>query len=259
MRLGNKRPVVGQEPPDILHDRMHVLDVGKDVGRRHDFGRPLLAADPLGRLGGEERDRGRNAPLLRGHAHLRRLDPVYAKARLLKIAQQRPVVGTDVDYEIALRKIARAGVASRHSSAKFSRRIFVVPLGVGIFGRKQDLRIDDQPQLHELALPAAEQQGRIGRLLTRRVADRPHLVDGWQITKEQDRIERRAVADLAAFDDRARARAGGQSRRWAHRLSVLKRSANFRKARESAGPGARLRDTTPPSPAALVSRSIMGE
>ena len=181
-----------------------------------------------------------------------------AEARLLEIAQQRPVVGADVNDQVPRHKTQQR----RRLAAQFGE---VLPqdlrgaAGVGIFGRKQDLRVDDQPELHELALPAAKEQGRIGRLLARRAADRPHLVDRRQITEEQDRVEpalsqiwQRSTTALAPVPAVSRVD-GLMSGRSSNGRRIL------RTVRAAAGRGAalaRYHSTVAGSPCA---RSILGE
>jgi hypothetical protein len=85
----------------------------------------------------------------------------------------------------------------------------VVPLVYGYSGGKQDLRIDNQAQLHELAAAAVEDLGRVGGLFRRPFADLPHLVDGRQIAQEEHGVEVGRVAHLTVVDDDAGAAAGG--------------------------------------------------
>ena len=203
VRLRNEGPVVGQEPPHVRHDAMHVFDVGKDIRRRHHFCLALLAADPLGRLGGQEGKSGRNAAVLCQRAHLRRFDAVDEEAGSLEVAQKRPVIGANVDHQVPrLQTQQRSRLAAQFGKvlAQDPRRA----AGIGVFRRKEDLRIDHQAELHELAVPATQKQRRIGRLLARSLSNGPHLIDGRQITEEQNRFELALVADLTAFDDGAR-------------------------------------------------------
>ena len=53
----------------------------------------------------------------------------------------------------------------------------------------QAAEVDDQADLHQLALLASQQLGRIGGLFERPLADRPHLVDRRQVAEKQHRFE----------------------------------------------------------------------
>ena len=86
--------------------------------------------------------------------------------------------------------------------------------GVGIVRRKDDDRIDREPELHQLAARAVEQVGRKPRLLPRHFADRHHLVDRRHVAERQHGFERRMPADLAAFHRDACLRCRRHARSW---------------------------------------------
>ena len=133
-------------------------------------------------------------------------------ARLLPFAQQRAVVRADVHDESAGAGVDDLGLAIldhfREVLVQDARRA----AGVGIIRRKEHRRIDDAAQLHQLAMRAEEQFGRIGGLLARPLADRTHLVDWGNIADEQDGLEVPTVAQLAFLDDQAGPGAGGKRR-----------------------------------------------
>ena len=83
------------------------------------------------------------------------------------------------------------------------------PAGVGILGRKQNRRIDDQAELHELALLAVQDFGGVGRLLVRALPDRAHLVDRRKIAEKQHRLKFLRAAHLTTVDDDAATGTGG--------------------------------------------------
>src|SRR3954470_2398958 len=79
--------------------------------------------------------------------------------------------------------------------------------------REDDVRIDDQSQLHQRALLAVQELCRVGRLLIWTSGDRIHRVDRRQVSEKKDRTQLRRAAHLAAFNEDAAAGVGCLLRR----------------------------------------------
>ena len=123
----------------------------------------------------ERRDAARFGDL----ARVGRLDSLHPMSAALEVGEQRAVVGSDVDDEVLcleLEQLVGLFVQRRKIVAQNAR----CATRVGIARRKDDLWIDGQPELHELALRTIEQVGRVGGLLGRNAADGAHLIDGRQ-------------------------------------------------------------------------------
>ena len=208
VRLRDEDPIVVQHRQDRFDDLVDVLDVREHVGRRDDLRAPVLLDDLRGGLRPEERVDGRDAALHRDLEGVGRLDAAHAVAALVEIRQQRAVVRPDVDRQ----RLFPDRIEPHH---------FVVQLGevlaqdarraarVGVVRREQDCGIDDEAELHELAVRAVQQLRRIGRLLVRTASDRIHRVDWRQIANKQDRTQLLRAANLAALHKDAAARLGG--------------------------------------------------
>ena len=111
----------------------------------------------------------------------------------LEIGQQCAVVGSNVDDEVLcleLEQLVGLFVQRRKIVAQDAR----CAARVGIARRKDDLWIDSQSELHELALRTIEQVGRVGGLLGRNAADGAHLIDGWHVAEKKMPFEFIAAA-----------------------------------------------------------------
>src|SRR5580704_14027808 len=79
---------------------MDVLHVSEDIRGGDDRGGPVLVANLGGDLRPEESGPGGN-PLCAGNGpHLTRLDASDAVPTVLEVAQQRAVIGADVNHQI---------------------------------------------------------------------------------------------------------------------------------------------------------------
>ena len=126
----------------------------------------------------------------------------------MEVAEQRAVVRADVDDQILLPEREQL----HHLAIQLGEVLAQDPgraAGVGVVRREEDGRIDDQAELHQLALRAVQELGRIRRLLVRPRADRVHRVDRRQEAEEQDRTQVGRAAHLAALDEDAAAGSGG--------------------------------------------------
>ena len=150
---------------------------------------PHSRDDTFGRRRAEEAHDRADAAFVRQVRHQRRLDAAHRMAGGPEILEQRAVVRSDVDDQLVpLQPEQRRRFALQLGEilAQNARRA----AGIRILWRKQDRRIDNQAELHELALPAVQHFRRVRRLLVRPLADRPHLVDRRQVADEKHRLER---------------------------------------------------------------------
>src|SRR5438067_2568662 len=140
-------------------------------------------------------------------------------SRRAEVLEQRAVVRSHVDDELRsfeAQERGRLALQLREVLAQDLRRA----ARVRVLGRKQNSRIDNQPELHELTRPAAQQLRRIRRLLVRTLPDRTHLVHGRQVSEKQHRFEVGGAAHLTAIDDDARSGARRACKLLNHSVSV---------------------------------------
>src|SRR5258708_6723165 len=107
---------------------------------------------------------------------------------LCKVAQERAIVGADIDDQIArvhAHNLSTLPIEIREILAQYPR----CPAGIGVLRWKQDARIDDQTKLHEFAAIAVQHQRWIPRLLAGRTADGRHRVHRRQKTQEEDALQ----------------------------------------------------------------------
>src|ERR1017187_1644135 len=97
MRLGDEYAAVLQYLNDAVDNRMHILDMGETIGGRDDARRPMLALDRARHVGAEIALKRLYAALVSDVANVRRLNAEHAMTAVLKIGQQRAVVGADID------------------------------------------------------------------------------------------------------------------------------------------------------------------
>jgi hypothetical protein len=165
-RLGEVRelvdphPVRGQAGADALQEHAHVVHVvehrhaGDDPGRRGQSRRP--PADHRGEEGARQADVavGRRAERLHrlvGHLH----QPELARV----LAQQRAVVGADVQHHVARLQVhPRAGVG--HHVRQGRHHGLLEPAAVAVGGRVQPLAVHAVRELHQRAPGAAGERQR---------------------------------------------------------------------------------------------------
>ena len=100
VQFGNERTAGRQHIDDAVDDRVHVLDVGEAVRGSDDAGRPMLAPDLACDGGAEITLDGRDAALAGDVADVGRLDAQHAMAAVLKVRQERAVVGADIVLQL---------------------------------------------------------------------------------------------------------------------------------------------------------------
>ena len=162
----------------------------------------------VGALRSEERVERRNAGRDRELAGVGRLDAADPMPAAMEVAEQRAVVRSDVDDQVLLRErkqLHHLAVQLGEVLAQDAGRA----AGVRVVRREDDVRVHDQPELHQRARLRSAGARPDSRLLVGPRADRVHRVDRRQIAEEQDRTQVRRAADLAALDEDAAAGSGG--------------------------------------------------
>jgi hypothetical protein len=161
--------------------------------------RAVFFIDLAGHLGAEIALERRNAARIGDVADIGRLDAEHAVAALLKIRQQRAVIGTDIDHEIVIAETEHGGALALQIREIVAQQ-FGSAAGVRIFRRKYNNGVDREAELHQVAIAAMQKVGRKPRLLARHRADGHHLVDRRHVAEREHGIERGRAANLAAFD-----------------------------------------------------------
>ncbi len=162
-----------------------------------------------GGRGSEEAHDRADAAFVREVRHQRRLDAAHRMAGGSEVRQQRAVVRSDVDDQLGA-AAGRAAASLRAAARRSSRAGFcVVPLVYGYSGGNRIAGSTIRPSCTSWHRRAAQQLGRVRRLLVRPLPIGPHLVHRGQIAEKQHRLEIGRSTHLTAIDDDAAAGAGG--------------------------------------------------
>ena len=154
VRLGDEHAVGRQHREHAVDDLVDAFDVREDVRRGDDLRNPAFPDDAPGDGGAEKAHDRPDAPLVREIGHQRRLDPADRMSRRAEVLEQRAVVRSHVDDELRsfeAQERGRLALQLREVLAQDLRRA----ARVRVLGRKQNSRIDNQPELHQLTRSAA--------------------------------------------------------------------------------------------------------
>ena len=100
VRLRDEHPLAADEASNRLDHLVHVRNVCEDVCGRHHPRLTVFSQDGVDGAGAEERLQGRDPALACARPGVSRLDAEHAVSCVLKVREQRAVVGADVEDEI---------------------------------------------------------------------------------------------------------------------------------------------------------------
>ena len=161
--LEHEAPVARQQQSHRFNDAGEIVDVREYVVRSDAFRRTHLSPDAVAHLRVEKR-RPRGNPCCRGLGGdlLGGVNPQNLHAAALEEAQQRAVVGADVDHQVAGTQ-ADSGDHGLRVALEVAHEDGRGPGNVHVVG-EQLSRVDDVEQLNVTARPAKPYVERVGRL-----------------------------------------------------------------------------------------------
>ena len=183
MGLGDENTIVAQEGQNSGHDVVDIFDVGENVRRRDDLSFSLFSRRLSRDFLCKKRNHRWNPALDRQFRGVGRLNPKHAHAVFLEVAQERAVVGTDVDDQL----IGFERIKGFHFAREFGKVLakdFRRAAGVWIRRWKKNCRIHDQSELGESAVLAKQQLRGISRLFCQWRTNDRHRIHGREIAEE---------------------------------------------------------------------------
>src|SRR5205814_2070791 len=100
MRFRNEHAFIGEHTKNAVDNLMDIFDVRKDIRSRDNGGRTQCLSDVSGDIWSKESNRRWNPPRIRDLPHVRRFDAHDAVPRIMKIAEQRTVIRTNIHNQI---------------------------------------------------------------------------------------------------------------------------------------------------------------
>src|SRR6202011_1464733 len=164
MGFANEDSRVAEQRENAGHNVVNVFDVGENVRRRDDLSfslfRRRLLRDLLIKKGNHRRNSAFDGQLRR----VRRLNAEDSHAVFLEVAQERAVVGADIDDQLLwLEWIKRVHLARK--LGEIFTEDFRRAAGVGIRWREKNRGVYGQSKLSEGAIFTKQQLRGIGRLV----------------------------------------------------------------------------------------------
>src|ERR1700674_515162 len=153
--LGNKDPIVAKELQNGVHNFVNIFDVRENIGCSDDFRLAMLRDCPSSRSAIEERDVGCDTPSICQGSRVSGFDSENPMSAVLEVTQQRAIIRADIDHKV----LGGQRVKALHFPVEL-RKVFAQDFGcatrVRVGRGKQNSWVNDQSQLHQLALAAAQ-------------------------------------------------------------------------------------------------------